>query len=50
MKYLRVDVERGIAGQDITTFVPLDGDESDQDLEETAGPRLFITKGELANV
>lgn len=36
MKYLRVDIDRGIAGQDVTEFIPLDGNESEKDFEELA--------------
>ncbi len=35
-KYLRVDIERGIAGEDVTVFHPLDGDETEADRKQTA--------------
>jgi len=35
-KYLRVDIDRGIAGQDATEYREIDGDETDDELNDTA--------------
>lgn len=39
-KYLRVDIERGLAGQDVTEYHQLEGDETNKDLEEIAADVL----------
>lgn len=40
-QYLRVDIERGLAGQDITTFIVLDGDEDDDEHNSMASDAFF---------
>lgn len=40
-KYLRIDIEHGLAGQDITTFIALDGDEDDDDHNQMASDTFF---------
>ncbi len=35
-RYLRVDIDRGLAGQDVTEYIELDGDETEDDRNQMA--------------